>query len=160
MKPRTISLLQVIENTGWFTSVGQKGISNVIYVKSWLEAVANCVGPVWSDVHLEANNILGGRVLSKSQPRYNQWNEVVAMVKPPVLELTKRKTAAIMAAEKLPKEFWWSVSADIIGAAMECEYADIVEPEFFNTIIIPRYLKGHFPCGWEGDFPAGRLIVY
>lgn len=81
-------------------------------------------------------------------------------VKPQVLDLTKRKTAPIIEAQRLPKEFWWSVSADIIGAAMECEYSDLVELGFFNTVIIPCYLNGHFPCGWEGEFPAGRLIVY
>jgi hypothetical protein len=22
------------------------------------------------------------------------------------------------------------------------------------------YIKGHFPCGWEGEFPKGTLVIY
>jgi hypothetical protein len=42
---------------------------------------------------------------------------------------------------------------------MEAEYADVCPPGFF-TSIAHWYLNGHFPCGWWGAFPQGKLVIY
>ena len=43
---------------------------------------------------------------------------------------------------------------------MEEMYADSgYDGYFFNELLLV-YEAGHFPCGWQGDWPAGRLLVY
>ena len=48
---------------------------------------------------------------------------------------------------------------DILGACIEMEYADLCPPGFY-TNLASWYVKEHFPCGWQGVFPQGMLIVY
>jgi hypothetical protein len=71
----------------------------------------------------------------------------------------KKFTANTRKINKLPKEFVESVKWDLRAACMELEYADLVPPRYFAERA-RWYLAGHFPCGWEGDFPEGCLIVY
>jgi hypothetical protein len=49
-----------------------------------------------------------------------------------------------------------AVAYDIAAAAVELATDS---PDFF-TNLIEWYRLGHWPCGWEGEYPKGRLIVY
>jgi len=52
------------------------------------------------------------------------------------------------------------VQWEILGVCMEAEYADVYPPGFYASQAY-WYVKGHFPCGWEGgEFPKGKLIIY
>lgn len=48
----------------------------------------------------------------------------------------------------------------LLGAAHEIIMAD-VEPNlnFFQSIM-PWFRAGHWPCGWKGQWPEGKLIVW
>jgi len=65
----------------------------------------------------------------------------------------------VAVANKLPKSFEDTVQWDILHLAIESEYSDIFPPGFYASQAY-WYLKGHFPCGWEGNFPKGKLVVY
>jgi hypothetical protein len=73
--------------------------------------------------------------------------------------LIDRKIAAVVREYGLPEIFKIRVRNDITGACMEAEYADVCPPGFF-TSIAHWYINGHFPCGWWGAFPQGKLVVY
>jgi len=59
----------------------------------------------------------------------------------------------------LPKAFEDTVQWDIIHLCMEAEYADVYPPGFYASQGY-WYAKGHFPCGWQGEFPLGTRIIY
>ncbi len=50
-----------------------------------------------------------------------------------------------------------AVAYDIAAAAAVELATD--SPDFF-TNLIEWYRLGHWPCGWEGEYPKGKLIVY
>ena len=54
---------------------------------------------------------------------------------------------------ELPDRLLW-------GAAHEIMLAD-VEPKlgFFQSMM-PWLRAGYWPCGWEGNWPQGRLILW
>jgi hypothetical protein len=60
---------------------------------------------------------------------------------------------------KLPKEFVGCLQWCVLHALLEAEFQRHVKTRF-NTGIVAWYLKGHYPCGWEGSYPEGRLIVF
>jgi hypothetical protein len=51
------------------------------------------------------------------------------------------------------------VQWDILHVCMEAEYADVYPPGFYASQAY-WYVKGHYPCGWQGEFPKGKLIIY
>jgi hypothetical protein len=73
--------------------------------------------------------------------------------------LVLRKTKAVVEANHLPRGFVDTVQWDILRLCMEAEYADVFPPGFYASQAY-WYMQGHFPCGWEGEFPQGRLTVF
>jgi hypothetical protein len=65
----------------------------------------------------------------------------------------------VVAEHDLPKVFLDTVDWDILNLCMEAEYADVYPPGFYASQAY-WYLKGHFPCGWQGAFPKGKLVIY
>ena len=48
---------------------------------------------------------------------------------------------------------------DILGACVELEYSDL-RPLGFYPHLSAVCLQGHFPCGWDGLYPSGHLLIY
>jgi hypothetical protein len=53
-----------------------------------------------------------------------------------------------------------SVQWDILGALMENSYLGSGHKAFFFLELLLIYEAGHFPCGWEGEWPHGMVRVY
>jgi hypothetical protein len=110
-------------------------------------------------LQLEVLNQYREFIALHSKERLQLWNGAVGEVKRITRPFVGRKIAAVVRENNLPEIFGIQVNHDILGACMEAEYADVCPPGFF-TNIGGWYLRGHFPCGWWGMFPQGRLVVY
>ena len=83
----------------------------------------------------------------------------MAALKPVTQALVREKTKRVIEENDLPKVFLDTVDWDILHLCMEAEYADVYPPGFFASQAF-WYVKGHFPCGWKGEFPKGKLVIY
>ena len=160
MHSRTIATLDRLEKISWFSRVGINEGSSVAFVRSWSEAIHHCGSPAWEDFQLDAQNQNSAQVAQRSKERvHRRWNDTVEEVKRITRPLVARKIAAVVRENNLPEIFSIQVNYDMLGVCMEVEYADGCVPGLF-TSLGHWYLNGHFPCGWWGMFPAGRLVVY
>jgi hypothetical protein len=159
MHPRTIATLDRLEKASWFSRVGINEGSTVIVVTGWPAAIEQCASFEWEDLHLGALNQYRVLIAERSRDRLNLWNQTVDEVKKVTGPLVDRKIAAVVREHALPKIFRIQVRGDITCACMEAEYADVCPPGFF-TSIGQWYVDGHFPCGWWGAFPQGKLVIY
>jgi len=91
--------------------------------------------------------------------RANKWNDIVDELKKTLIPFVRRKIESVVREHKLPRVFEGRVQCDILGVCIETEYADLGLPGFYANLA-SRYIKGHFPCGWQGTYPQGMLIVY
>ena len=159
MHARTRATLDELERASWFSSVGRPVSGPFVMVRSWPEAVASCASPEWQDLLLEASNRYTESLAARDRARFDRWNDVVADVKPSADALVERKIRAVVTQHALPKVFEDSVRWDVLHVCMEAEYADLAPPGFFASQAY-WYVQGHFPCGWEGEFPKGKLVLY
>jgi hypothetical protein len=159
MHPRTIATLAEIEGVKWFSNVGRRDSDRVAFLATWQEAVASCASEPWEELTQEAANQYTSRLAERDTERFNKWNEIVKEVKKLTVPLVLLKTEEVVQANKLPRVFVDTVQWDILHMCMEAEYADVFPPGFYASQA-HWYLRGHFPCGWQGDFPQGRLIVF
>ena len=159
MHPRTIVTLDELEQADWFAAVGAPASGPVIVVTSWEEAIRYCGSTEWENLTLEASNRNAVSIAKRSRERFNNWNTVVGELKISTIPLVKRKTEKIIQAFNLPNVFLNTVDWDILGVCLEAEYADIFPPGFFASQAY-WYVNGRFPCGWSGNFPNGKLVVY
>jgi len=95
-------------------------------------------------------------VLKISRVEYRKWNDLIDEVKPLSESLVYEKINKIVEFKKLPKEIIDSVLWDMLHLGMECEYSDIVKPEFYAGLAY-WYKVGHFPCGLSNN---NEVIVY
>jgi hypothetical protein len=159
MHPRTVATLEKHDKAEWFSRVGIKDTDAAIVLSSWPQAIEHCSSLEWENLCLEASNQYCERLLEHSKERFNQWNDVVAELKPVTIPFVLRKIEAVAQEHNLPRVFGDTVQWDILGVCMEAEYADVY-PRGYCASQAYWYVKGHFPCGWEGNFPAGKLIIY
>jgi hypothetical protein len=154
-------MIDNLEKTHWFAHVGEPIENrNIVQVFSWKEAVMYCRQRYSSNVQIECRNLLTERLCIEHSKRYQLWNVIAPAVFAVVEPLIIGKTNDIIRANKLPKAFLDTVGWDIHNICMELEYADLIPPRFFAERA-KWYLAGHFPCGWEGDFPVGgKLVVF
>jgi hypothetical protein len=159
MHDRTKATLDQLGQAEWFRAVGQQDTDAARVLTSWEEAVQSCASLAWENLLLEALNQYRERLLSRSKERFRQWNRIVEELKPITMPLVVGKIARVVREHDLPQVFADTVQWDILGVTMEAEYADVYPPGFYASQAY-WYVQGHFPCGWEGDFPEGRLIIY
>ncbi len=159
MHPRTIETLKDLQQAQWFSCVGITDTDAAVVLTSWYEAIQTCSSPEWQDMILEASNRYCEKLAENSQKRFQKWNEIVISLRPVTRTLVEEKTKKVIQENDLPKIFLDTVNWDILHLCMEAEYADVYPPGFFASQAY-WYVKGHFPCGWQGKFPEGKLIIY
>ncbi len=108
---------------------------------------------------MEAVNQLCERLIERSRERFRLWNEIVDELKATTEPFVRRKLEQVVQLNDLSSAFQYSVQWDILHVCMEAEYADVFPPAFYAAQAY-WYVKGHFPCGWKGKFPKGKLIVF
>lgn len=155
MKPETLTTLDQLERADWFANVGVRDAQRAIVLTSWEEAIDHCSALEWENLCLEATN----QFCERSPVRFKEWNRITEKVKATTVPLVRRKIKPVVDEHGLPKEFEDTVQWDVLGVCMEAEYADVHQPGWYLSQTY-WYIKGHFPCGWQGDFPNGTLIIY
>lgn len=159
MHSRTRATLLELEKADWFGNVGKEDTKAADVLPDWTSAIESCASSGWEDLLLEATNQYRERLYARNPVEFGRWNEVVLLVKSAMMELVRIKTAAVIAENDLPRVFRDTVEWDVLHACLEAEYADVYPAGFYAAQAF-WYAKGHFPCGWRGAFPAGRLVIF
>ena len=160
MQPATEATIKSLESIEWFFAVGEKVVTNnARFLTSWTEAIQSCESEYWQWLLMEAPNQYRTQLLKKSPERFRKWNDVIREVKLKTIPLVDRKIANVVQQKNLSKVFSDVVDWDILHLCVEAEYADVYPPGFFASQAY-WYMKGHFPCGWDGEFPDGKLVIY
>jgi hypothetical protein len=159
MHPRTAATLERLDRASWFTRVGVHDAARTTILASWRDAIDHCSSIEWENLCLEAANQYCSRLAERSRERFGKWNEIVDELKKTTLPFVRRKIRDVVREHNLPKVFERTVQWDILHLCMEAEYADVFPPGFYANLAY-WYDNGHFPCGWQGQFPKGTMIIY
>jgi hypothetical protein len=149
----------------WFHAVG-RGPSSLevtpplVWVSSWADALKADEQSGWEDATLEAQNQLTLWLHLNARADYQSWNERALRLKADLLPRLSLAWAPHEARLAWPPSFKSSLEWNILGAAMENEYLETGHQALFFLELLRIYEAGHVPCGWEGRWPDGRLLVY
>ena len=146
----------------WFSRCGVSEEVEIVLpyslVSTWQSALDALSDPAWEGATAEAQGDLTGRLTKKCPRLYQEWNTLVSEADKLVADHVMPSALKIQASQGLPKLFLDCVEWDIGLAVMEHSYAKYSPHEFFRTLL-KVYEKGHFPCGWDGEWPNGTLLV-
>jgi hypothetical protein len=149
----------------WFASVGQPPAADLPFdplpVSSWAEGVEHFADPPWDEIQLAARNELTGYLSQHQRERYRQWNEITRGAKVRLIgPLTESVWVPFASRYGLGPEFVSSVSWDVLAAVMAHEYRGCRGRPVFLLDLLRVFRAGHVPCGWYGEWPSGRVVVW
>ena len=149
-----------LKDASLFSSVGLPLEGPYHRVKNWNEAIDLYLDDEQQNVLLDVRNTMSDLLEDEI---YEHWNLIAENSRNRFEPLIDRKVQEAYKAQRIPKKLaenkHYGIYWDIFHYVIECEYAEYLKPGVFS-IKADLYLKGYFPCGWEGDFPVGRLIVF
>jgi len=141
VNPKVINFLEELDIIPWFKTIGEPlHIQEVKQVFSWNDA--------WE--HLQNENWINA---SFHHP-VDSMNPIWDVAYDRALEIVSKSINYHELEEGISVAD--AVAYDVAAAAVELATGS---PDFF-TNLIGWYRLGHWPCGWEGEYPKGKLIVY
>jgi len=154
-----------IRSIDWFARCGETISLDLSMeteqVTGWPDAIESCKDSVWENVELEANNQLTLWLHLNDRATYQHWNDIVDAQKSAILNpLTDQKIIPFQTKHGLDITLVHCVQWDILGALMENAYLGSGHQAFFFLELLMIYEAGHFPCGWNGEWPKGTLRVF
>jgi hypothetical protein len=139
---KTVNFIEELENIPWLQNVGKDlDTQEVTQLFSWNEAWENLQDENWinASFHEHIDNMN------------------------PVWDIAYDKALEVVSKSINCHEFEDGISVadaiayDVAAAAVEIS---IGSASTFFTDLMKWYRNGHFPCGWDGQYPLGKLIVY
>ncbi|WP_353613691.1 hypothetical protein [Mangrovibacter phragmitis] len=151
--------LDRISNIDWFVNIGKvHNISDVLTEIDAHEAALKLSDPEWEDTTLEASNSISAFLSLKYPKLFEDWNEVAQEAK---VFFDVKIAKSISGIPGFDDELLIQcVSWDVIHYLIEDYYKDSLRGELFFDKLIYIYESGHLPCGWEGTWPSGSLVIY
>lgn len=152
----------------WMSCCGQENevrTSSIPYVsiKSWEQAKASASAESWNEATTKARAGLESwvrRLRGERKFRYNQLTAEfdTAIVKPHILP----------AIEEAMERYGLEKNAAVVsglrrvlsGAYVENAWIETGHSSFFFLELLEWVEAGHCPCGWEGVWPEGKLVVF
>jgi hypothetical protein len=160
MNSNTTELLRRLRSAPWLSCLGNPITdAGVLVAKTWEEALADDGSDRWGNTRLQAANALRAKVREANAERFANWNSAADEVRPAAIAVVQDGIVATSIDPKIRPIVADLCKWDIAHALIECEYVDLVRPSFYGNLAA-WYLKGHLPCDWIGDYPAGQLVVY
>jgi hypothetical protein len=149
----------------WFSHCGEPLdldlTMEVEQVRSWSKAMKACASQTWENAELGAQNQLTLWLHNNDRENYQEWNKLVEQFKAEVVNpLTEEKWVPFQQKHGLGITLVHSVQWNILSALMENAYLGSGHRCFFFRELLWVYEAGHFPCGWRGEWPQGKLVIF
>ncbi len=148
----------------WFSNCGKPLVTNQYLNISFLEnkkMIEECIQSIiWENVCLEEiGNITAFLSLNRRNEYRETWNVMTKTIRSEIIPILMPIIENKIEIADLPLSISDDVMFNILNIIMAYSCREIIRNEFFDELLY-IYLSGHLPCGWEGDYPNGRLIVY
>lgn len=148
-----------LRNIDWFSSVGEQCVMpNVKLAGTLREANEYLNSPEWESVTLEESNNISGYLAVKHTIIFQEWNKLVKEAKAFLKnELMKHSFDLSGFDNKLLLQ---CIEWDVVHYLVEDAYKEKLKNSLFFDRLITVYESGHIPCGWDGEWPKGNLVIY
>ncbi|MBP1994273.1 hypothetical protein [Paenibacillus eucommiae] len=156
------NLLNQLESVDWFGNCGKEigENPNMVYASNWKDAVKISGQVSWENTQLNARNAMTKYLSEMHKTEFQQWNNISKIVKTKYLPVILSKIEKYAQEQQLKLEFIHSVRWDLHSAFMERFYEPLGHGCNFYANLLEIYKAGHFPCGWDGDWPKGKLVIF
>lgn len=146
----------------WLTSLGEPlaNEDGFIQVQDWKECEECFTQSEWEDTTLDMRNSITSFLSTEHPDAYLNWND---KAKEALLFLNEEIMPTIESIDvqfEDKETFYSCIRWDLLGCFMENSYKEFNVPQHFTLELLSIYKQGKFPCGWQGKWPNGKILVF
>lgn len=156
-------LVERLMKVQWFANCGNKNAVSkceIKYVTKVEAAEKYCSSARWENITLNCLHNISSQVPKKRYGVGVEWNDVVSEIKekfiPKLEEFVNKKWEE---KYELSKVFCIEFKWILLGFLMSNCYKEFWHEPLFDEVL-SIYEQGYFPCGWQGRFPEGKLLLF
>jgi len=156
------SFIKLIMECDWLRNCGRESDLGfeVEYVKSRSKVEKLIKGIKWENVCLETGGDFTEFLHKNHKEDYNRyWNEIVVRVKKEYIIIISEAIEIALVEFKDKDSIMSDIKFNLVTLFMLNFYSEYYSSDFYNKML-SIYLSGHLPCGWSGNYPEGKFIVY
>ena len=160
LKPEDFADLEKID---WFSNCGNEleftSRHHLERIGSLIESVNSCNSVEWENFQLEKRNNLTLFLERTQKNESAEWNNSTGGIKNYLKDGIFKTVQDKLNQSDLPESIFASVEWDILSYCQEIAYKKYNIPTFYAHLI-SIYKNGHLPCGYKGEFPNGKILIY
>ncbi|KTS28522.1 hypothetical protein [Pantoea stewartii] len=148
-----------LKKVKWFVNVGKaSSLQNIRHVTNESDFIKHITSIEWENATIEAGNEITGYLAKKYTKEYQEWNSLVREAK----DIISKEIIPLMKTINGIEEnvILDNVKWDLVNFLMEDYYKEYLKGDLFFASLIEVYEDGHIPCGLEGKWPSGKLVIY
>ena len=158
------AMIDELLNCKWLQNCGeQKDIHydfDVFFQHDYNKAIRTITSTDWENICLEERGNITGHLAVYNKDVYNKnWNQLAKKIKSEVLPQILEKIREGISIKCLPESVIEDIKFNLVTILISDSFSDYYKSDFYNRMF-RIYTSGHLPCGWEGEFPSGQIIVY
>ncbi|AFI89110.1 hypothetical protein EXT68_19640 [Pectobacterium parmentieri] len=147
-----------LKDIDWFANVSAAYDSAFYRVVNVNDFISSITSNEWENTTLEARNEITGFLARKHTVIYQEWNkltrEASGFVDESIIPLIPKINGVDMDV------IFVNLKWDLVGYLVEDAYKDKLRSALFFNELTFIYERGHIPCGWDGVWPNGNLVIY
>ena len=154
--------IEQLLNCKWLQNCGkQEDLGfEVEYVKTKKQLKKLISSIRWENVCLEAEGDFTAYLHINHKEDYNKyWNDVVMMIKREYINTIAENIMNALDDFEGKDDIIIDMKANIVSLFMLQFYSEYYNSDFYDKML-KIYLEGHIPCGWNGEYPEGKFLVY
>lgn len=114
----------------------------------------------WENVCLEESGNITEYLAVHNKEEYNKnWNQLVKKIKLEVLPQIIDKIQEEIAKKGFPENVIDDIKFNLVTILTSDAYSKYYSSEFCSRLL-KIYTSGHLPCGWDGEYPDGKIVVF
>lgn len=130
-------------------------------VYSWDDASQYLCDPEWENTTLVASNELAEYLHKRFKEQFQNWNRYAEAGRKIINEELVGRVEAWQVSMNLDSVFVDCVKWDLLHAIIFQQYKVELSdelPDFYGKLL-SVYEAGNYPCGWDGAYPDGVLVI-
>lgn len=143
-----------IRKCDWFRKTGVGDLPGVLRAQSWKDVAKHLKSEAWDEMSLAALNEFH-KACAKAGPFTDDFDELYDIVDVALEE----SLHPVVKKQKIPECVIDSLQGHVMCLLRGlCHFG--ADFQSFDRQIVELYLAGYCPCGYQGKYPRGQLIVY
>ena len=153
--------VETILNCQWLQKCGQiDSFGFDVEYLSKRDVEKNINSTKWENICLDRMGDFTTYLHKNHKAEYNKyWNDEVRMIKEQYISKISEKVNFALTNNDLPVGVLDDIKMNVLSIFMLEYYSEYYSSDFYNKML-EIYLAGHLPCGWIGEYPNGKFIVY